>query len=131
MKYALAVSLLAGAFLGGAAADAAIIKFEAVYEFSGAYPPTGQIPWLTTTFSDTATPGEVSLALEVTNLLDEEFVAVWMLNLDPTMNPADLVFSAPTKTGTFDDPSIATAVSAYSRTATIKKRRTTGRSAAG
>lgn len=51
--------------------------------------------------------------MEGVNLVGTEYVRSWYFNLDPALNPSDLVFSAPTKVGTFDDPSIVTGVNAF------------------
>lgn len=101
------------AFLASSGAQASTIIHELTIEFSGGAPPGGPAPWLTATFDDGGTPGSVDLTLETTNLIGNEFVAEWLFNLDPALDPTNLVFSAPVKTGSFADPTVGTAVNAY------------------
>jgi len=86
-----------------------MISFNLDYEYSGATPPEGAPPWLNATFDDGDTPGSVALTLTATNLTDTEFVSTWMFNLDESLSPTSLVFSAPVKTGAFTDPTVAAA----------------------
>jgi len=97
----------------GASADGSVIVFGTTTEFSGGTAPAGATPWLTATIDDGGTPGSVTLTLEATNLTGSEFVSGWYLNLDPSLNPTSLVFSSPTKTGTFDDPTISSGANAF------------------
>jgi hypothetical protein len=94
-------------------ASGSVILFEATTEFSGGTPPAGATPWLTATMDDGGTPGSVILTLAAANLTGSEFVSGWYLNLDPALDATDLVFSAPTKTGTFDSPTISLGTDAY------------------
>lgn len=98
-------------------AHGAVITFSLTEEFSGGTPPEGTVPppWLTVTLDDGAddTDGIVTLTLAATNLTDAEFVSPWYLNLDPLLDPASLLFSSPTKTGTFDAPTISTGVNKF------------------
>ena len=88
--------------------------------FSGSVTPTGSQPWLTAIFEDTGLPpGEVKVTLSVTGLVQPEKVDEWDFNVDngstgnPAIDPTTLAFSAPTKTGTFDDPTINTGINAF------------------
>jgi len=112
-RVALYVAILLVPWVLGASADGSVINFGMTIEFSGGTPPVGAAPWLTTTMDDGGTPGSVILTLEATNLTGTEFVSGWYLNLDPSLDPTSLVFSSPTKTGTFDDPSISLGTDAY------------------
>lgn len=87
-------------------ASADVVEFRIVYEFSGATSPAGHDPWLIVTIDDGGTPGSVDLTLQAKNLIGNEFVSGWYLNLDPNLDPDDLSFSAPTKYGSFDTPTI-------------------------
>jgi hypothetical protein len=79
-------------------AEATILKFEYIIEFSEGDEPEGDpdvTPWLTATFDDGGTAGNVTLTLEGTNLtyredIGGEFVPEWYFNLDPTLDPDDL-----------------------------------------
>ncbi len=104
---ALAVSLSA------ASAGATMIQFDMTIEFSGATPPQGASPWMTVTIDDGGSAGSVDIMLEATNLTGGEFVFGWYLNLDPALDPDDLIFSAPTKVGAFADPTISTGINAF------------------
>jgi hypothetical protein len=106
------VLLMAG-FLGVSTAQAAIVSFDYNIEFSGATPPAGATPWLRATFDDGGGSGSVTLKFESVNLVLTEFVRFSYFNLDPALNPNDLIFSAPVKTGTFTDPTISTGVNAF------------------
>ena len=95
------------------ATQADVLTFGLSYEFSGATSPAGSTPWLTATLNDHGGTGSVDLLLETTNLTDNEFVFLWLFNLDPTLDPTALSFSAPTKTGLFTDPDIYADPDAY------------------
>ena len=94
-------------------ANADTLTFSYMMEYSGGTPPAGSPPWLTATFDDGGTPGTVELTLAATNLTDDEFVRVWMFNLDPTLDPTALNFAKQSTTGSFDDPVISTGVDAF------------------
>jgi hypothetical protein len=87
-------------------ATGAVVTFQASYEFSGGTAPTGAPPWLTASFDDHGATGSVTMTLTATNLTGNEFVSGWYLNLSPALNPGDLVFSSPTKIGSFTDPTV-------------------------
>lgn len=111
-RLAAALAVLA---LISSGAQAEVLTFELVYEFSEGVPPEGPPPWLTATLSDDAydTPGSVDLTLDVTNLTGSEFVFEWLFNLDPALDPNALIFSEPIKTGAFEDPTINTGENAF------------------
>lgn len=94
-------------------ANANTLTFGLSVEYSGGIAPNGPIPWITAEFDDGGTPGSVDLYLEATNLVDVELVFVWMFNLDPLLDPTDLVFSDPIKTGQFNTPAIHLGTNAY------------------
>lgn len=54
--------------------------------------PQGTSPWLTATFADTGT-NEVTLTLNVSNLVPDEFVSDFDFNLDPNMQAMNLSFN--------------------------------------
>ena len=103
------VMLLAGLTSG---ADAAVITFQASNEFSGGTSPAGAAPWVTATFQDTV-PGVVTMTLTATNLTGSEFISNYYFNIDSSMNPSNLTFSAPVKTGSFTSPSINLGTDSY------------------
>ena len=105
--------LTLGVWIGSDRVYATIISFDLSVEFSGATPPVGAIPWLKAVFDDGDTSGSVNMKLSTPNLTANEFVSEWSFNLDPALSPGSLVFSAPTKTGSFTSPSISTGVDAF------------------
>jgi hypothetical protein len=113
MPSKIVVAAIGMACVLSALADAAIIIYEPNFEFSEATPPAGTPPWLRVTIDDHDGVGSVDLTLTAINLVASEFVTEWDLNLDPTLSPASLIFSAPTKTGTFADPTIGLGVNAF------------------
>jgi hypothetical protein len=97
---------------GSARGDISILGAD--FEYSGGSAPVSLIkPWITATFFDSGTSGTVTMILDVPNLTGAESVKDWYLNLDPTFNPQDLVFSAPTIIGSFDTPTISTQTNTY------------------
>jgi hypothetical protein len=94
-------------------AQATIITFSSTFEFSGATAPAGSAPWLKATFDDHNGFGSVDITLVGFNLAATEFATEWDINLDPGLNPLSLVFSAPTKVGTFTNPVISKGVNAF------------------
>ena len=93
--------------------QASVVSYDLSVEFTGATAPVGAGPWLNATFDDGGSPGSVSLTLTAVNLTASEFVSKWYFNLDPGLDPESLVFSAPSKTGTFDDPAISAGADSY------------------
>jgi hypothetical protein len=115
MKVKTKTAWVAGALcaLIGVSANAAIVSFGTNFEFSGGASPTGPTPWTTATFNDNGGTGSVVMTLANGNLVNQEFTRNWHFNLDPSLDPTQLVFSAPTKVGTFSDPSISKGVNAF------------------
>ena len=92
------------------------LTFELSIEISGATPPDGPTPWLTATFDDGGTAGSVDLTLETTNLVEVEHVKVWLFNLNPAFDAADLAsltFTETDRTGTFGVPTISKAIDGF------------------
>ena len=103
MRYAL-ILIFCTSILLPASALGALLTMQLSYEYSGALPPVGSVPWLTAAFDDTQ--GPVILTLTATNLTDDEYVAKWLFNLDPDLNPGLLQFVQSDKSGSFEDPTI-------------------------
>jgi hypothetical protein len=98
-------------------ARATVMQANIDQVFSGTATPVGNQPWLTAMFDDTGLPaGQVKVTLTVSGLVAPEKVDGWYINVGPdseqtpgAINPIDptsLTFSAPTKVGIFDDPTI-------------------------
>jgi hypothetical protein len=77
-----------------AAAAQASVVFDFNTEFSGGTPPSGPAPWITATFSDTSTPGQVELTVSTAGLTSSEKVSGLYLNLDPTLDVSGLTFAS-------------------------------------
>ena len=83
------------ALLGCAAAGAqAAVTYNFNTEFSGGTPPTGPAPWLTATFGDTSTPGQVVLSITTAGLTSSEKISAIYFNLDPSLDVNDLSFAS-------------------------------------
>jgi hypothetical protein len=72
-----------------AAVSADTITFHLTEEFSGGQIPGGTAPYLQATFEDVSAD-QVRLTMDVTNLIDQEFVKVWDFNFDPGLDVTDL-----------------------------------------
>jgi len=97
-------------------AHAAILSIDLSVEFSGGVNPLAPPSLL---IDDQGTPGSVVVTLDASDLdgnpasSGDDRIKEWYLNLDPSLDPDDLVFSGFVKAGTFDTPSISTAVNAF------------------
>ena len=93
--------------------QASVITMDLDSKFSGTSPASTVSPWLNAQIDDHGSSGSVTITLSASHLTGTEFVSGWYLNLDPLLDPTQLSFSSPVKTGSFDDPSISTGVNAY------------------
>ena len=82
--------------------EAAVYQLNHAFS-DGAVPPAGSLPWLTFTTTDIGA-NQVRLDFEATNLGGTEYISEWYFNLDPSLDPTQLVFSSPVQTGTFSLP---------------------------
>lgn len=85
----------------GQANGATVTRYLDQIFSDGATPPSTSAPWLEVVVSDTGF-NTVRIDLLCQNLGTGEYISEWYLNLNPTLDPANLVFSTPTKTGSFD-----------------------------
>lgn len=107
-------SLIVILALNAATASAAMLTMNFAVIFQGAGSPAESGPWLVATFEDGPTPGQVILTLIAENLVAGEKVKGCYFNLDPTLDPLDLSFSAPTTlAGQFDAPAVSTGDDAF------------------
>lgn len=72
----------------------ASVVYDFDTEFSGGTAPSGPAPWITATFSDTSTPGQVKLSITTAGLTSSEKISGVYFNLDPTLVPNDLSFAS-------------------------------------
>lgn len=77
--------------------------------------PAGKTPWLTltTTTLSGADAGKVQLEFYASGLVSPEYVDEWYLNFDPALDPKNLSFDSPVKTGSFSLPTINLATDGY------------------
>lgn len=87
-----------------------IINMNLDDPFSGTQPTSTILPWLNVQVDDSVGPGKVKLTFSAAHLTSTEYASEWDLNLDPALNPAQLVFDTAnaTKLGSFADPTIST-----------------------
>ena len=75
------------------------IALTITYNLDSSFPtkpnPDGSSPWLTAIFDDQGTTGSVLLTLNG-SLTGDNFVTEWDFNLDPTLDPENLVFTLQT-----------------------------------
>jgi len=93
--------------------QATIVSLNMGVIFTGDGVPTNPAPWLKATFDDGGSSGSVVLTITAVGLTGGEKVNEVLFNLDPALNPAQLAFSAPTKTGSFADPDISKGVDSF------------------
>jgi hypothetical protein len=94
-------------------AMATIVTYAMNTEFSGGTAPSASAPWVVVTINDFNLTGMVNLKISNPGLTGNENVEELMLNLDPALDPTDLLFSAPTKSRAFDSPVIGTGLNAF------------------
>ena len=100
-------------FLSPTQALATIVTYGMDTEFSGGKAPIGSAPWVLVTINDFNLSGSVELKISNPGLTATENVEELMLNLDPLLDPTNLVFSAPTKSRAFDTPLIGLATDSF------------------
>ncbi len=102
--------ILASPFSGQAMANTLTLDLGKV--FSGAT-PGGTAPWLRVVLDDAiaATGWQVRLTMTALNLVSNEFVSDWYLNLNPNINSTSLVFDKVNVLAS--DPTISKGTDAY------------------
>ncbi|MHC4132834.1 MAG: PEP-CTERM sorting domain-containing protein [Planctomycetota bacterium] len=94
--------------------SATIVSFDMDTIFEGPGVPANPPPWMNITFDDGGTDGTVDLTISAPGLDgNNEKVSAVYINLDAALDPTQLVFSTPSKTGSFDDPVISLGVDAF------------------
>lgn len=74
--------------------------------------PAGPAPWLTLTTTSLA-GGSVELKFEANGLTGTEFASAWYVNLDPAIDPTQLVFANAVRSGDFALPTISLGANAF------------------
>jgi len=95
--------MAAGAFGGAFTGTAAIVELGLDTPLARSAPASSGTPWLTATLAD-AGRDTVHLTLRAANLARGEYVSEWLMNLDPSLNPADLTVSVAHRWGLFAIP---------------------------
>lgn len=101
-----AVTVLCVLALSMLPAGGMVVQYQASAVFGGFTSPAGDGPWLTVRVDDGGSAGSVTMTLSATDLTAVEFVSNWYLQFTPTLNVQSLVFSSPTKIGTFTTPTL-------------------------
>lgn len=104
-RWIIALSLFCVLACSEVPAVGTVIVYEASALYSG-FSPEGPAPWATVTLDDGGSQGSVTMTLSAMDLPGTEFISDWYLQLSPGLDPQKLVFSAPTKVGSFTAPAI-------------------------
>ncbi len=94
LKSALPVVIGIGLMAGSSFATT--LSYDFSLEFSGATAPEGAAPWLTATVDD-GTAGKVTLTLDSSGLIGNEFIKSWYFNFNPVLNASDYIDAAMSK----------------------------------
>jgi hypothetical protein len=94
-------------------AVASIVTYAMNLEFSGGTAPSASAPWVVVTIDDFNLSGMVDLKVTAPGLTGSENLSGLYLNLDPALDPTDLLFSAPTQNRAYTTPTIGTGTNAF------------------
>lgn len=92
---------------------ATIVTYSMNIEFSGATAPSGSAPWVIVTFNDFNLTGMVDMKVTAPGLTGTESLERLYLNLDPALDPTNLLFSAPTQNRAYTTPTIGTGLDGF------------------
>jgi len=107
----LGIAAVTAAGMLNAAASSVTYDFGQV---SGGSAPAGTPPWVQAVFSDAGMPaGTIQLTLSAGNLAGSAYVSCWYFNLNPTVNPTALNFTASGSSGSFTGPTVMTGANAF------------------
>ncbi|MHC4265482.1 MAG: PEP-CTERM sorting domain-containing protein [Planctomycetota bacterium] len=95
--------------------SATVVSFDMTVIFEGPGVPTNPSPWVNATFNDGGSAGTVDLTISAPGLAgNPEKISGLYFNLDPALDPTQLLFSAPTLiSGAFKDPVISLGVDSF------------------
>ena len=95
VPFAAALTAISSILLLSTGVGATTLTFGLDIEFSGATPPEGATPWITATFDDSfGGSNTVRMTMSNGNLVGDESVAQWYFNLDSSLDPTQLTFTA-------------------------------------
>lgn len=101
------------AVLSGGQAQATIVTYSMNIEFSGGTAPSASAPWVVVNLDDHNQSGVVDLKVTAPGLTGNENLASLYLNLDPALNPNDLIFSSIVQSRAFTTPTISTGSNSF------------------
>src|SRR3569833_1720490 len=106
------LGIAAGTAAGMLNAAASSVTYD-FGQVSGGSAPAGTPPWVQAVFSDAGMPADtIQLTLSAGNLAGSAYVSCWYFNLNPTINPTALNFTASGSSGSFAGPTITSGVNA-------------------
>jgi hypothetical protein len=94
-KLLLLIMLVLGVIAFAVPGQADVVTFSLDQTFLTKPAPDGSSPWLTASFDDQGSSGSVLVTLAATNLSPSNKVGRWFFNLDPNLDPENLVFNTP------------------------------------
>lgn len=92
---------------------ATIVTYGMNMEFSGGVSPSASAPWVVVKIDDFNLTGMVDMKITAPGLTGSENLSGLYLNLDPALDPTDLLFSAPTQNRAYTTPTIGTGTNAF------------------
>jgi len=109
------LSVVASLLVFPSIVSATIVSLDFSVIFEGPGVPTNPPPWINATFDDGGTPGTVDLTISAPGLNgNPEKISGLYFNLDPVLDPTQLLFSVPTViSGAFEDPLISLGVDSF------------------
>jgi hypothetical protein len=90
----------------------ASLIFNIGTKFNGNGTTYGPGPWVKVSFNDVSA-GQVSMTISADGLIDGEKIGALYLNLDPALDPVNLMFTETARTGSFTVVGINTGTDAY------------------
>lgn len=111
LQVMLGIAAMSAVGMLNAAASTVTYDFGQV---SGGSAPAGTPPWVSAVFTDVGMPVDtVQLTLSAGNLAGSAYVSCWYFNIDSTVNPTALQFTAGASTGSFTGPTISTGANSF------------------
>jgi hypothetical protein len=113
LAFSLAAMACLVAVLSCGQAQATIVTYAMNLEFSGGTAPSASAPWVVVNLDDHNQSGVVDLKVTAPGLTGSENLASLYLNLDPALDPNDLIFSSIVKSRAFTTPTISTGTNSF------------------
>jgi len=107
------LGILAVSAAGALSSAASTVSYD-FGQVSGGATPGGTPPWVQAVFTDAGMPSDtVQVTLTAGDLGGSAYVSYWYFNLDSTMNPTALNFTASGSAGSFNGPTVATGANGF------------------